>query len=152
MEIRAVAEHDYAHVVRVVNDWWGGRSMADMLPKLFFVHFQETSFVVEDAGEVVAFLIGFVSQTFPQEAYIHFVGVHPQYRKQKLGKRLYDLFFERVREKGCTTVRCVTAPMNHGSIAFHTQLGFQIEKVAEDYDGRGQNRVLFVKKVAETTA
>jgi ribosomal protein S18 acetylase RimI-like enzyme len=147
MEIRAVEEKDYGQVISVINDWWGGRQMADMLPKLFFIHFRDTSFVVEDAGRIVAFLIGFVSQTYPNEAYIHFIGVHPEYRKQKLGNRLYELFFERVQAKGCDTVRCVTSPVNEGSIAFHTRIGFEIERVAPDYDGKGQSRVLFVKKL-----
>lgn len=55
--------------------------MADMLPKLFFQHFEETSFAIHESGHVVAFLIGFVSQTHPEQAYIHFIGVHQDYRR-----------------------------------------------------------------------
>ena len=51
--------------------------MAAMLPKLFFVHFRDTSFVAEDDGGSPGFLCGFRSQTFDDEAYIHFVGVDP---------------------------------------------------------------------------
>ena len=130
--------------------------MADMLPKLFFVHFRDTSFIALDSGKRVAFLIGFVSQTTPQEAYIHFVGVHPEYRKQGIGETLYMRFFETVKVRGCTLVRCVTSPVNKGSIAFHTHMGFEIEPgeaevegvpVHTDYDGKGQGRVLFVKRL-----
>jgi hypothetical protein len=48
----------------------------------------------------------------------------------------------------------VTAPVNHGSIGFHRQMGFAIEPgdrevngvpVAAGYDGEGQDRVRFVK-------
>jgi GNAT superfamily N-acetyltransferase len=78
--------------------------MADMLPKLFFQHFQDTSFVVEHDDQIVAFLVGFVSQTYPEQAYIHFVGVHPEYRKNGLAKQLYERFFETVKAKGCTEV------------------------------------------------
>ena len=35
-------------MIQHVNAWWGGREMAPMLPKLFFLHFEGTSFVVED--------------------------------------------------------------------------------------------------------
>ena len=53
-----------------VNAWWGGRDMAPMLPKLFFLHFEGTSFVAEnDDGTLAAFLIGFLSQTDDEEAY-----------------------------------------------------------------------------------
>ncbi|UUZ83722.1 GNAT family N-acetyltransferase [Paenibacillus sp. P26] len=130
--------------------------MADMLPKLFFQHFQDTSFIAEQEGQVIGFLIGFVSQTIPTEAYVHFIGVHPDCRKDGVAKDLYQMFFEKVREKGCNVVRCVTSPVNKSSIAFHTRMGFQIEKgtgevdgipVAINYDGIGQDRVLFVKEL-----
>src|SRR6185437_6031745 len=97
----------------------GGRSMAAMLPKLFFVHFRDTSFVAEEDGRVVAFLCGFRSQTHDDEAYIHFVAVAPR-----------------------TTVRAVTSPANERSVAFHRALGFEVERVDEEYDGRGEARVL----------
>ncbi|MFD2168653.1 GNAT family N-acetyltransferase [Tumebacillus lipolyticus] len=147
MQVRAIREEDYREVISVIDEWWGGRQMAAMLPKLFFIHFQDTSFVVEDEGKIVAFLVGLVSQTAPDEAYIHFVGVDPNYRKQQLGNRLYQLFFERAVEKGCRKVRCITSPVNEGSISFHKRMGFAVERVAEDYDGQGQSRVLFIKQI-----
>ena len=49
--------------------------MAPILPKLFFIHFEGTSFVAEgDDGELIGFVCGFLSQTADDEAYIHFVG------------------------------------------------------------------------------
>ncbi|HVW90860.1 MAG TPA: hypothetical protein VHC01_15480, partial [Gaiellaceae bacterium] len=63
--IRHAEPGDYARVIGVVDDWWGGRRMAPMLPKLFFVHFRDTSFVAEEeGGRIVGFLCGFRSQTF----------------------------------------------------------------------------------------
>ena len=41
--------------------------------------------------------------------------------------------------------RAVTAPMNERSVAFHRAIGFEVDRVDEDYDGRGQARVLLVK-------
>ncbi len=156
MLIRNIRDEDYTPIITVVDSWWGGRHMADMLPRLFFVHFQETSFITEHNSAPIAFLIGFVSQTHRTEAYIHFVGVHPEYRQQGIGEKLYQHFFDTVRARGCDTVRCVTSPVNKGSIAFHRRMGFHAEhgdteidgmpvKVA--YDGEGQDRVLFVKKI-----
>lgn len=46
MEIRAVRDKDYDVLSPLINDWWGGRQMADMLPKLFFIHFTNTSFIL----------------------------------------------------------------------------------------------------------
>ncbi len=62
--VRPAQPSDYGRVIGRVNVWWGGRDMAPMLPKLFFVHFEGTSFVAEDEeGNLAAFLIGFLSQT-----------------------------------------------------------------------------------------
>ncbi len=144
--IRHANPSDYGRVIQHVNAWWGGRDMAPMLPKLFFLHFEGTSFVAEDEeGRLVAFLIGFLSQTDPQEAYIHFVGVAPDQRGSGIGRELYMRFFAVVSAEGRTRVRCVTSPLNEGSVAFHESLGFSAERVAADYDGPGEDRVLFVK-------
>jgi ribosomal protein S18 acetylase RimI-like enzyme len=141
--IRHAEPADYAGVIGVVDEWWGGRPMAAMLPKLFFVHFRDTSFVAEEGGRVVGFLCGFRSQTFPDEAYIHFVGVAPEKRGDGLGRELYERFFASVAPRG--VVRAVTSPVNERSVAFHRALGFEVERVDENYDGRGESRVLLRK-------
>jgi ribosomal protein S18 acetylase RimI-like enzyme len=139
--IRPAEAADYPRVHAVIDDWWGGRAMAAMLPKLFFVHFRDTSFVAEDDdGSLAGFLCGFRSQTFADEAYIHFVGVDPGRRTSGLGRALYERFFEAVPDR--TVVRAVTSPRNERSVAFHEALGFEVERVDDDYDGRGEARVL----------
>ena len=81
LEIRHAQPSDYGRVIGRVNAWWGGRDMAPMLPKLFFVHFEGTSYVVDDEdGQLAGFLIGFLSQSDPTEAYVHFMGVAPEHR------------------------------------------------------------------------
>ena len=141
MLIRPAEPADYPRVHAVIDDWWGGRPMAAMLPKLFFVHFRDTSFVAEDDdGALAGFLCGFRSQTFVDEAYIHFVGVDPARRAAGLGRALYERFFASV--PGRSVVRAVTAPVNERSVAFHQALGFEVERIDDDYDGRGEARVL----------
>jgi ribosomal protein S18 acetylase RimI-like enzyme len=148
MLIRHAEPADYGRVIQHLNAWWGGREMAPMLPQLFFVHFEGTSFVAEnDAGELVGFLVGFQSQTDQTEAYVHFIGVSPQERGSGLGRALYERFADVVRGHGCTTVRCVTSPANDASVAFHTKLGFEVDRVAKDYDGPGEDRVLLVRRL-----
>jgi ribosomal protein S18 acetylase RimI-like enzyme len=120
--------------------------MGAMLPKLFFVHFRDTPLVAEDDDEVLAgFLCGFRSQTHDDEAYIHFVGVDPAHRGSGLGRELYDRFFESVAPR--SVVRAVTAPVNERSVAFHQALGFEVERVDENYDGRGEARVLLTRRL-----
>jgi ribosomal protein S18 acetylase RimI-like enzyme len=146
MEIRHAEPADYGRVIGRVNAWWDGRDMAPMLPRLFFVHFEGTSYVVDgEDGQLAAFLIGFLSQADPEEAYVHFVGVAPEHRGEGLGRRLYERFFEDARAHGRRRVRCVTSPANEESVAFHKALGFEVERLVRDYDGPGEDRVLFVR-------
>jgi predicted GNAT superfamily acetyltransferase len=146
--IRHVQPSDYGRVIQHVNAWWGGREMAPMLPRLFFIHFESTSFVADrEDGTLAGFLIGFLSQTDPETAYVHFIGVAPDERGSGLGRELYERFFETAERSGRSLVRCVTAPENADSLAFHDALGFEQESVAENYDGAGASRVLLAKRL-----
>jgi ribosomal protein S18 acetylase RimI-like enzyme len=146
MLIRHAEPADHSSVIGVIDDWWGGRSMAAMLPKLFFVHFRDTSFVAEEGGELAGFICGFRSQTHADEAYVHFVGVDPNRRGSGLGRELYERFFAAVAPR--SVVRAVTSPVNERSVAFHRAIGFEVERVDDDYDGRGEARVLLVRRSA----
>ncbi len=152
VEFRAATGADHARVVAVVDDWWGGRPMAPLLQRLFFEHFGSTSFVAESDAALAGFLIGFVSPSKARTAYVHFVGVDPDRRGKGLGSELYRRFFDVARQAGCRRVECITSPVNTGSVAFHTRLGFQTVPgeavrggvdVHPDYDGPGDDRVLF---------
>ncbi|HVU77693.1 MAG TPA: GNAT family N-acetyltransferase [Gaiellaceae bacterium] len=144
--IRHAEAADYPRVIAVVDDWWGGRRMAPMLPKLFFVHFRDTSFVAEEDGRLVGFLCGFRSQTHDDEGYIHFVGVDPTLRGNGVARTLYERFFAAIAPR--TVVRAVTSPANERSIAFHRALGFDVSQVDESYDGQGEARVLLERRLA----
>jgi GNAT superfamily N-acetyltransferase len=154
--LRHVETWDYDPIIQVVDEWWGGRPIAPLLHRLFFEHFRPTSFVLEEQGQLVGFLIGFRSQRAPTQAYIHFVGIHPAKRGQGLGRRLYEHFFAVARQLGCREVCAITAPVNIGSIAFHTRMGFailagasQIDRVSAttNDDGRGHDRVRFRRAI-----
>jgi ribosomal protein S18 acetylase RimI-like enzyme len=138
---------DYGRVIGRVNVWWGGRERAPALPQLSFLHFEGTSIVAEEGDELAGFLCGFLSQTADAEAYIHFVGVAPERRGEGIGRSLYEHFFDEVRSVGRSVVRCVTSPVNQGSVAFHEAMGFEVDRVAKDYDGPGEDRVLLVKRL-----
>jgi predicted GNAT superfamily acetyltransferase len=116
--------------------------MVDMLPKLFFVHFRDTSLVAERDGELAGFLVGFLSQSEPEAAYVHFVGVSPAERGSGLGRELYERFFETARAAGRTSVSCVTSTANTRSVAFHEAIGFEPSEPQIGYDGPGQDRIV----------
>ena len=152
LKIRNSKPSDHQQIISVLKDWWGGRDLTWMLPKLFLIHFTNTSFIIEKNGELIAFLIGFLSPAKPKEGYIHFVGVQPNYRGIRIGELLYNRFFKTCIENGRDTIRTCTSPVNKGSIEFHKKIGFEISKgnaeiagiqVTLDYNRPNDPKVLF---------
>ena len=127
-----------------------------MLPKLFLEHFCNTSFIIEKSEDLMAFLVGFLSQSKVNEGYIHLVGVHPDYRGMGLGEFLYHRFFQICKANNRDTIRSCTSPVNKGSIEFHRNIGFNILngnvevdgiQVSLDYNHPGDPKVLFEIKI-----
>jgi ribosomal protein S18 acetylase RimI-like enzyme len=158
MNVRHLEPADFEAIAPVVDEWWGGRAVRGLLPRLFFEHFRPTSFVIEDSQEIVGFLVGFHSQSEPAVGYVHFIGVHPGARGKGVGRALYQQFFATAARLDCVEVRAVTSPVNESSIRFHRALGFQLlpgngdingHPVCLDHDGPGQHHVLFSKHLVE---
>lgn len=166
LEIRHPHADDQGRVLAVLDDWWAGfqgldgaRQRVLLLPRLFFQHFTDTSYLVERTdGQLIGFLIGFVSQSRPDVAYVHCVGIDPALRRTGVASALYRRFFADVAARGARTVECITSPGNATSVAFHTRLGFSIQPgqadvdgvaVQRDYDGPGLDRVAFVRRLVE---
>ena len=125
MRVRNIQGEDYVKIHSVLNDWWG-RDMAAMLPKLFFVHFQETSFIIEEDGETLGFLCGFFSQTHKEEAYVHFIGVNPKYRRRGIASTLYSYFFDVARANNRKVVKAITSPVNKNRYSFIKKSVFEL--------------------------
>jgi len=115
--------------------WWEGRDLTSMLPKVFFVHFNNTVYLAELKNELVGFLVGFLSQSDENVGYIHFVGVHPTYRKAGIGRLLYQKFYAACRTKHRSIIKSCTSPINKLSIDFHIRMGFDIEPGDAMVDG-----------------
>lgn len=124
---RRPTEADYPRISRVVDDWWGGRKMDVLLPRLWLQHFTGTSWLAETpAGELCGFLVGFLSPDQADVAYCHMLATHPSRRGQGVGRALYERFFEDARAGGRSVVKAVTWPANRTSLAFHRAMGFEI--------------------------
>jgi ribosomal protein S18 acetylase RimI-like enzyme len=148
--MRTARPDDYDAIAAVVNDWWG-RPVLAALPRLFLDHFYRTSLVADGlpgAPGPEAFLIGFLSPSEPERAYIHFAGVAPRARRRGLARLLYEEFFRRARADGRRLVSAVTAPANSGSIAFHRSMGFTVTGPVAGYDGPGRDFVLFSRELS----
>ena len=152
MNIRPLESADFDIISPVIDDWWGGRPVRALLPRLFFEHFNSSSFALVDEASLAGFLIGFRSQTLTSVGYVHFLGIRPDVRARGYGRLLYERFFSVASGLGCTEVRAITSPINASSIRFHQRLGFRILPgdgevagfpVSMDHGGPGQPRVLF---------
>ena len=125
--------------------------MTDMLPRLFFIHFNDSSFICLDGDRIIGFVVGFISNVLKDTGYIHFVGVDPDFRRSNVAKSLYSLFFDYCQNRGVKFIKCVTSPGNSVSIAFHQKMGFKASSYdshgnpvpVQNYDGPGEHRVVF---------
>jgi ribosomal protein S18 acetylase RimI-like enzyme len=131
---RSATALDADPIAAAIDTWWA-RHLRHFVHPLFLEHFGDTCLVVEDGGALVAFLVGMLSQRHPGSAYVHFMGVHPEYRRLGLGRELYERFFDVVRERGSAVVVAETGAFNAQSIAFHGSLGFTFEDGDDLVDG-----------------
>ena len=152
---RRPVEADHRFLVDQVDEWWGGRKLRHLLPRLWLRHFTGTSWIADDtSGAIVGFLVGFISPDDPTQAYVHMAATSPNHRRAGLGRALYERFLADVRARGVRRVTAVTWPGNQLSVGFHKALGFRPDDgpgtqrlygtpAYPDYDGDGQDRVVF---------
>jgi ribosomal protein S18 acetylase RimI-like enzyme len=144
--IRRARPSDYDRIAPVADAWWG-RPILGSLPRLFLDHFHRTSLVAEHGDGLTGFLVGIVSPSELDQAYIHFVGVHPAARGIGLGRNLYEQFFQIARATERSVVRAITSPVNEDSIRFHRRLGFRVTGPVPDYNGPGHDMVVFERRL-----
>ena len=142
METRPLTKADYDQIVCDIDRWWGGPTSALAHP-MFFYELGRFARVVEDAGRLVGFLLGFMC---PGSAlgYVHLVGIHPDYRRRGVAKVLYAAFEEDCLREGCRQIKAITTLGNEASVGFHQALGWSTVEV-EDYAGPGRLRIVFTK-------
>ena len=110
IRFRRPTESDHTPIVRVVDEWWGGRRMSGLFLRLWFQHFAGTSWVAEDEdGRLLGFLFGFISQDDPEVGYVHMIATNPNLRRHGLGAQLYGRFFDDVAARGVRRVMAIDA-------------------------------------------
>ncbi len=159
MTIRNAFPEDHQQIIDVIPDWLGDRGLRAFVSKLFLIHFNDTCFMAEKNGRLTGFLIGFFSQARSNEAYIHFVGVHPDKRMKGTARMLYRNFYNVCRDQSRTIVRSSISVENKLSIDFHLKIGFEMEPGDKEIDGiqvtenylHEQDQLVLFKKVLTPT-
>jgi len=87
VNIRHSEPSDHPRIIKAMKGWWDGRDLTSMLPRLFLEHFFNTSMVMEDReNELIAFLIGFLSQSQANEGYPIYIIGFSNYAKKTIGQ------------------------------------------------------------------
>lgn len=146
MNTRPLKKADYDEIVREIDRWWGGPTTALAHP-MFFYELGDLARVVEDEGQLVGFLLGFLCPD-GKTGYVHLVGIHPDYRRRGVARMLYTAFEDDCRRAGSLLLKAITTLGNEASLSFHHALGWTSSEV-EDYAGPGRMRIVFTKLLAE---
>jgi GNAT superfamily N-acetyltransferase len=146
MQTRKITKADFDQIVEVIDRWWGG-PISTFAHPIFFYELGDNALIVEQDGRLIGFMLGFITSQAPKTGYVHLVGIHPEFRRQGVGRLLYENFTERCRALGCVRMKAITTAANEGSLRFHEAMGWTAEEV-EDYAGPGRMRIVFTKTLA----
>lgn len=120
---------------------------------LFGRFLRNICFTAKSGGKIVGFLLGFISQVDPSEAYLHYLFVDPEHRRLKIGSRLTAAFLDAVRRAGCRRVWLITS--NPDNVRFYEKLGFAVgtpperDRAIGEYQRNHQKMIHMVWKGAD---
>jgi GNAT superfamily N-acetyltransferase len=152
MQTRRITKKDFDEIVEVIDRWWDGPINTFAHP-IFFYELGEQALAIEDDGQLIGFLLGFIANepalgsgpdATARTGYVHLVGIHPEYRRRGVGRRLYDSFTDVCVRAGCERLKAITTLGNEGSQRFHLALGWDACEI-EDYAGPGRKRIVFTR-------
>jgi ribosomal protein S18 acetylase RimI-like enzyme len=155
--IRKVKEDDFLTIAEIATYCPPMVTERNSIYHIFTKFFTSTSLIIEtENNKVLGFLLGFISQDNPEEAYIHLLCVIPQYRKKGLAKSMMDEFMTIINENGCRKVYLITSPGNKKAIKFYKKIGFKIDnqgkeivingvKTIKNYNGPGEHKLILTK-------
>jgi ribosomal protein S18 acetylase RimI-like enzyme len=132
---REARASDAAAVASAIAAWWPEHHIIHGICPQLFEHLGDTCLIVEEDRGLIAFLAGYLSQRFPDAGYVHYMGVHPDRRRNGIGRELYERFAALVTARGRSAVLAETGSWNTGSIAFHRRLGFILEPGGQLIEG-----------------
>jgi GNAT superfamily N-acetyltransferase len=155
LAIEPCTKRDFDQILVDLVDFWGSDRARAVHHPIFLYELNEAAWVIRDAGQVAAYLFGFLTPD-GQTGYCHLVAVRRSYQGRGLGRQLYDYFGEWAASRGAVRLKAITSPVNDAAIAFHHGLGFEFlgdpdergVHVVRDYGGPGVDRVVFVKPLS----
>ena len=114
LKVDRATDADFHQIVRDIVDFWGSDRTLRLHHAMYVHELADTSYVIKDGDRVIAYLFGVIAES-KQVAYASLIGVRNSHKRQGLGERLYELFQEYARARGCTKLTAVTDPSNANS-------------------------------------
>lgn len=156
MLVRNAFENDFLEVAGKAREWGDLVIEREGIYHMMVTHFKETCFIAEDRGRMIGYLLGFRSQTCPDQAFMHLIQVDPSMRGNGIGRRLFNQFQAKVKSMGCKQIYTICRPENKYGLSFHPGMGFNIVKkdnsievngmpAIKDYNGPGKHMILWSK-------
>lgn len=153
-------EADYDTLITVVDEWWAGRPVRRLLPRLWLRHFAGTSWLArEERGRPIGVAIGLSSQDRPDTACLYLLGVDPNRRRHGIGRALADRIEADAATGGADRIETVIPTGDPIALAFLGAVGYAIVADAGlrpihgvparvDYDGPGEDRIVLSRRLA----
>jgi ribosomal protein S18 acetylase RimI-like enzyme len=152
IDYRRPTDADHGAVIRRIDDWAGGRTARQLLPRLWFRYFTGTSWVAaREDGRVVGIAVGYISQDDPTVAVLHVVAIDPRDRRKGIGSELAARFLRDAAAHDATTARTTAWADDRPTIRFLEAIGFHLVEppgrqrlygtpAVADYDAPGDDR------------
>jgi diaminobutyrate acetyltransferase len=145
MEIRRSSVEDFLKLHELVGRIENIVQHPPHFYKIMLRYFGDTIILAEEEGELTGFLLGFVSQTNPEEYFIWQLGVDPRYRGRKIAGKIMEETIKAAGEKGCRLVSATVEIVNIPSQRLFESSGFQIVTSSEDGELINENGKLAIK-------
>ena len=159
-KIRNVVEEDFIAISHIAEKCSPMTTERNSIYHTFTKFFKNTSLVLEDVDDksIKGFLLGFISQDDPQNAYIHLLCLDKSLRGNGIGLSIVDHFIHLVCAMGSKKVSLICKPYNQTAIKFYKKIGFISESsdktvevdglnVYKCYDGPGDDKIVFYKLI-----
>jgi ribosomal protein S18 acetylase RimI-like enzyme len=92
----------------------------------------EYCLVAESGGKVVGFALATTIEkegtAWKKYGYLSWIGVHEDYQRTGLGRRLYRRLEQKLRKSGARMIIADTETENHDALSFFSSLGFSVSR------------------------
>ena len=85
------------------------------------------SFVAEDNGQIIGFLLAYETLPFIGIIYIHYIGLNPKYQGKEIGLLLYKKLIEKAKHNYIKKIMSFINLDNPKSIRLHEKAGFELK-------------------------